>query len=62
MALICHLTLRNNVHFKYLSLTTAVQPGYCHLKTEVATDVVVVVMLCFGLMLHPPSIYQSRSR
>jgi len=33
---LCHCTLRNHVHFKYISLTTVVQPGYCNLKSEVA--------------------------
>jgi len=41
-----------------------VWPGYCHLKSEVSAlnCHVDVVMLCFGLMLHPPPIYQSQSQ
>jgi len=43
-------------------LTTVVRSGYIigHLKSEIAE--IAAVMLCFGLMLHPPPIYQSQSR
>jgi hypothetical protein len=58
------LDIKKSCSFQILiSLTTVVRPGYCHLKVKLqpSTDVD-VVMLCFGLMPHPPPIYQSRSQ
>jgi len=42
MALICHsLDIKKSCSFQILiSLTTVVQPGNCHLKSEVAVGVV----------------------
>jgi len=58
------LDIKESCSFQLLmSLTTVVRPGYCDLKSEVATLIDVdIVKLCFVLMRHPPPIYQIWSQ
>jgi len=47
----------------YFTDNSIVEPGYCHLKHEVAAlNWCWCCHVVFWSMLHPPPIYQSRSQ